>query len=403
MVASEEKKVFLKNNRFRTRKKGELTLCHMADVHLGYRRYNRLTRAGLNQREVDINQAFREAVTRVIAIRPDLIVIAGDLFHNVRPSNAVVTFCFREVRRLAQGTNAPVVIVAGNHESPKRADTGCVLQLLAEIPNVFVADARIERFSFADLDLSILCLPHAGLDSSEELLIRADDRFKHNVLVVHGQVNEAWVSEFGGAAIDFKSLSPNEWEYIALGHVHLNQDLGFNAAYSGALEHTASNIWAEANRPKGFLEVTLPTAKRIFHPLSSPREVVVLEKIDGFRLEGSDLMHLIEERIANLTGGIEGKIIKLEIMNVSRDAQRQLNFKRLRELRSKALNFTLDIRAPQIVGASTINSQPRAGRLRDELLEFIKEGRDQESVAKLGEIIAGYLTKVEAEDEVIGA
>ena len=43
--------------------KDELTVCHLADIHLGYRRYNRLSKNGQNQRELDVNLAFHEAIT----------------------------------------------------------------------------------------------------------------------------------------------------------------------------------------------------------------------------------------------------------------------------------------------------------------------------------------------------
>ena len=136
--------------------KTPLRICHMADVHLGYRRYNKLTKNGINQREADINLAFQEAITRMISLKPDAVVIAGDLFHSVRPSNAIVTMCFRQLRRLADETQAPIIIVAGNHETPKRIDTGSVLQLFTEISGVYVADAQKEVFTFKDKSLADL-------------------------------------------------------------------------------------------------------------------------------------------------------------------------------------------------------------------------------------------------------
>jgi DNA repair exonuclease SbcCD nuclease subunit len=79
--------------------------------------------------------------------------------------------------------------------------------------------------------------------------MRADDRFEHNILVVHAQVNEKWVSDFGGVDVELKALSPHEWDYIALGHVHIHRAVGLNAAYSGSIEHTSTNIWGEAHVP----------------------------------------------------------------------------------------------------------------------------------------------------------
>lgn len=380
--------------------KTPLRLCHLADVHLGYRRYNKITRQGINQREFDVNLAFQEAITRIISLKPDVTVIAGDLFHAVRPTNAIVTMCFRQLRRLADETQAPVIIVAGNHETPKRIDTGSVLQLFTEIRGVYVADSQREVFSFKDKSLSVTCLPHAALLDKANLSLRADDRYSHNVLVVHGQVNEGWVSDFGGAEVDLKSLSPHEWDYIALGHVHLHRPVALNAAYSGSIEHTATNIWSEASQPKGFLEVQLPGAKRVFHPLTSPREVVALEPLEVSGIEPDGVMTLIRERVESVAGGIEGKIVRLEIKGMSRESYRHLDHKALRALRAQALNLTLDISFVSNYKESSTVSKPGKGLLKDQLLEFSKSAEvPGVSHEEISAILGGYISRVEAKYE----
>ena len=65
-----------------------MRLVHLSDLHLGYRQYQRLTPGGVNQREADVAATFRTAIDRVIALEPDVIVFAGDIFHAVRPPNA---------------------------------------------------------------------------------------------------------------------------------------------------------------------------------------------------------------------------------------------------------------------------------------------------------------------------
>jgi DNA repair exonuclease SbcCD nuclease subunit len=367
---------------------------------LGYRRYNKITRQGINQREFDVNLAFQEAITRIISLKPDVTVIAGDLFHAVRPTNAIVTMCFRQLRRLADETQAPVIIVAGNHETPKRIDTGSVLQLFTEIRGVYVADAQKEVFSFKEKSLSVTCLPHAALLDKANLSLRADDRYAHNVLVVHGQVNEGWVSDFGGAEVDLKSLSPHEWDYIALGHVHLHRPVALNAAYSGSIEHTATNIWSEATQPKGFLEVQLPGAKRVFHPLTSPREVVALEPLDVSGIEPEGIMMLIRERVEEVPGGIEGKIVRLEVKGMSRESYRHLDHKALRALRAQALNLTLDISFVNTYKESSTVSKPGKGLLKDQLLEFSKSAEvPGVSHEEISAILGGYISRVEAKYE----
>lgn len=377
-----------------------LRICHLADIHLGYRRYNKLSKNGINQRELDVNVAFQEAITRIISLKPDVTIIAGDLFHSVRPSNTVVTFCFRQLRRLAKETAAPVVIVGGNHETPKRADTGSVLQLFSEIENVFVADASQETFTFKDKSLAITCLPHAAILNREMKALRADDRFKHNVLVVHAQVNEKWVSDFGGAELELKALSPHEWDYIALGHVHIQRTVGLNAAYSGSIEHTSANIWGEALELKGFLEVSLPAAKRTFHPLTSPRELVLLPTIDATDMEPQVLTQQIVERGESVAGGLDGKIVRLSIHNVSRETYRNLDHRELRALRAKALNLTLDITFSTVRPDVEKLAQPGRGVLKEQLLEFSKSweipGVTQDEVSQ---VLSGYLARVEAKHE----
>ena len=375
-------------------------ICHLADIHLGYRRYTKLTKGGLNQREVDVNIAFQECISRIISLKPDLTVIAGDLFHAVRPSNTVVTFCFRQIRRLVKESGAPVVIVGGNHETPKRADTGSVLRLFAEIEGVFVSDLNPERFAFPELNLSVQCLSHAALSEGVPQL-RADDRYKYNILVLHAQVEERWMSEFGGVEVALRSLSPHEWNYIAFGHVHLYREIGLNGAYSGAIEHTASNIWGESKEPKGFLEVHVESCTKIFHPLTSPREVIVLDTINAESLTPEEVSQAIKERIEAVTGGIDGKILRLEVQNIPRETYRYLNHRELRSYRAAALNFTLDLRS------STENDLKHSKHgqlrsLREELSEFCKEKISPEDErSEMSQLLLTYLDNVEAQNETV--
>jgi len=386
---------------FRVVNGGEIVVCHLADVHLGYRRYNRSTKQGINQREEDVNLAFNEAVSRIISIGPDITLIAGDLFHQVRPSNSIITFCFRQIRRLAQGTKKPVVILSGNHESPKRVDTGCALRILSEIEGVYVAEHEPQQFAFPEINLSVTCLPHASLLEGLPRGLRADDKFVHNILMVHGQIGKQWISDFGGVDVDLKSLSPHEWDYIALGHVHIQKDIAYNASYSGATEHTASNIWSEAETSKGFLQISLPSKKKIFHSLSSPRDVAVIEPLDSKNLDAAQVLEGIEQRLSTVAGGIEGKILRLDILNLQREVFRNLNHKKLREWRSRCLNLTIDIKAPQSEAALPQLAFSKAGRLRDELSQYCDSAARGGGGArdKVKNLLLSYLDKIEGEDE----
>jgi exonuclease SbcD len=121
---------------------------HTADLHLGFSQFNRVDATGRNIRELDVTASFRALVDRVIAIAPDVMVIAGDVLHSVRPKNPVVIEAFIEFKRLADALpRMPIVMVAGNHDFPRAADTGCLLPLFREL-GVTVVDRDAQKLVF---------------------------------------------------------------------------------------------------------------------------------------------------------------------------------------------------------------------------------------------------------------
>src|SRR5688572_32463740 len=111
-----------------------MRLVHLSDLHLGYRQYQRLTTHGFNQRELDVARTFQRAIDQVIALRPDLVLIAGDVFHSSRPTNAAILHAFRQFLRLRTALpHAPVVMVAGDHDTPRTTDSGSIMGLFEQI------------------------------------------------------------------------------------------------------------------------------------------------------------------------------------------------------------------------------------------------------------------------------
>src|SRR5688500_1398814 len=105
-----------------------MRLAHLSDLHLGYRQYQRQPPGGINQREAEVAAAFTRAIDGVVAVRPDVIVFGGDIFHTVRPTNPAILHAFAQFSRLrAALPDVPVVVVAGNHDTPRAVETGCIL------------------------------------------------------------------------------------------------------------------------------------------------------------------------------------------------------------------------------------------------------------------------------------
>lgn len=370
-----------------------MKLIHTADLHLGYRAYHRTNSYGINIREADVARVFRELLERTAKRAPDLLLIAGDVFHTVRPSNAAIADAFRQFSRFrSQSPDTTVVIIAGNHDSPRAAETGNILRLFAEIPGFQVVYQEPKRLQFPALDTAVLCLPHNSLFAQSQPEMTPDPQAGFNILMAHAAHESLkLISHFGAAMLRSSDIKPEEWGYVALGHYHLHERLAPNMVYPGAIERTSIDIWSEAKQPKGFVEVDTQTGDVDFHELGGPRAVLDLEPIAGRDLAPQELDQLIESALARVTGGIEEKIIRLRLFDVPRDVYRELDHRKIREYRTRALHFHLDARPPQITRRSASGAPGRRLTLQEELSEFLKhrwkpgsKTVDREALIELG-------------------
>ena len=113
-----------------------MRIAHIADTHVGFYAYRRSDpETGINQREVDVYRAFVRMVDSLIEKRPDLVLHAGDLFDSVRPSNRALSVVLEQLLRLSR-EKIPVVLIAGNHSTPRLRETGSVFRLFEHIEGV---------------------------------------------------------------------------------------------------------------------------------------------------------------------------------------------------------------------------------------------------------------------------
>jgi DNA repair protein SbcD/Mre11 len=368
-------------------------IAHLADLHLGYRAYHRLAAGGVNQRERDVSDAVGRAVAQVIEAAPDLVLVAGDVFHTVRPSNGAIMDGFRHFMALRRGLPAtPVVMIAGNHDAPRSADTGSILRLLGEIPEVHVVDAVARAVRLEQPDVSVLCLPHPSLADAALPSLAPDPEAAANVLMLHATVSDTGVddqllrmAEYGGAYVERSALKEESWAYVALGHYHNATRVAANMWYAGATERTATNIWAEADSRKGWVLYDTDTREGSFRDVRT-REVVELpgfsaragatcsdRDADGAAwLTAEEIDRRIRESVAALPGGIAGKVVRLVIADVPRDLFRQLDHRHIRELKAEALHFQLEARRPD-APTHPARQEARRRTIEEEVDAFLAE------------------------------
>jgi DNA repair exonuclease SbcCD nuclease subunit len=354
-------------------------IAHLADLHLGFRAYHRVTPRGLNVREADVADAFRHAVARTCELRPDLVLVAGDIFHTVRPSNTSIAEAFRQFSILTERLpGVPVVMIAGNHDSPRSSDTGNILNLFREIPGITVVTEECRHVRIDGIDTSIMCMPHNALAADHEASMDPDPASAHNLLMLHGTVSGTvaeqkmrYVTEYGGAMVSDTSIGPDRWTYVALGHYHLVTELAPNMWYAGAIERTSTNIWMETGE-KGFLVHDTERRASEFHPVPT-RTTVDLPRLDGRGMSAADLDEHIRTAVEGVPDGIAAKIVRLVITDVPRNLVRDLNHKRIREWKAEALHFHLDARPPEVRRRIGSGAPMRRQSLQEQVAAYLRE------------------------------
>ena len=358
-------------------------LAHIADPHLGARQYHRQTPNGINQREADVAEAFRAAVDGVIATRADLVVLAGDVFHSVRPTNAAIVFAFRQLQRLREALpDAPVVLIAGNHDTPRSTETGSILRLFAEL-GVEVATEEPRRLTFPGLDLALLAVPHPALMAAERPLLRPEGSERRQVLVLHGEIDgvlpfDRSALDYGGAVVTPRDLNVDDWTYIALGHYHVQHRVAPRAWYAGALEYVSPNVWGELAddyahglEGKGWLLVDLDTGTVDRQPVPSARGVLDLEPVRADGLPAAEVDKRIAARVAAVPGGVRDRIVRLRVYDVPRHVARELDHAAIRALKAEALHFHLDVRRPETERTVGMGSPGRRQTLPELLADYL--------------------------------
>jgi len=388
-------------------------LAHLADLHLGFRQFERQTPRGGNQREADVADAFRRAVDDLITQRPDLILVAGDVFHSIRPTNPAILFLFRQLQRLrAALPESPIVMIAGNHDTPRSTETGTILRLYEALGvDVVVDEAR--RLTFPKLDCSVLAVPHQALAQAERPALRPQAGPTFNVLLLHGLLpglgDQRGTMEYGGAPVTPEEISPAQWNYVALGHWHVAHQVAPNAWYAGSLEYVPPNPWGqlqeEADRGrsgKGYLVVDVRGAKVEFRRVQLARQHVELPLIEGKGLTPKQLDERIAGAVAAAKPAIDDQVVRQLVFDVSRATARDLDHAAIRQYKARALHFQLDLRRPtealRVPAAAATGRRPTIPETVRDFLERRPLDADLEraSFVRLG---LDYVEQVGREDQ----
>lgn len=260
-----------------------MKLLHISDLHLGKR-----------LREFSLIEDQEYILVKILNIiddeKPDALLIAGDVYDKGIPPVAAVNLLDDFLTKLSQ-RKIPVFMISGNHDSCERMSFGSKLM---ENSGLYVSksyNGNVVPFELKDEwgSVNIYMLPYiypveksyteAVSQAISQMKI---DTSKRNVLVSHQFVSgsERCDSEdlFIGGAEDVNVEVFDDFDYVALGHIHKPQKCGREfVRYSGTpLKYSFS----EVNHKKGVTVIELKekgnlNIKQV--PLVPKRDLVVLK------------------------------------------------------------------------------------------------------------------------------
>src|SRR4051812_5474815 len=273
-----------------------MRLLHTSDWHLG----RSLHRADLRDAQAGFLDGLVETVR---AEKIDAVVVAGDVYDRAVPSLDAVELCESALVRLREA-GARVVLISGNHDSPRRLGFGSRLVDAAGVHlRTRVADSAVPvLLEDASGPVAVYGIPYlepeavraelppdtgrghtavlgAALSAARaDLTARGDLR---SVVLAHAWVGSATASDserditVGGVACVPASLFDG-FTYSALGHLHGPQALSEGLRYSGS---PLAYSFSEAGHTKGswLVELSATGLSRVEHvPAPQPRRLSTL-------------------------------------------------------------------------------------------------------------------------------
>ncbi|KAA0003968.1 MAG: exonuclease SbcCD subunit D [Thermoplasmata archaeon] len=367
-----------------------MRILHVADTHLGYSAYHKVASNGLNQREMDVYNAFKQFIDYAIETKPDLILHCGDLFDSVRPTNRAISFALQQLLRLSE-EDIPIVIISGNHETPKLRETGSVFRIFEHIKGVHpVYKGKYEQMEFSDVIIHAIPHCHTGEDLKKALESIEIKEGYHNIQMLH--VGIIGVKEFRRGDFNEQVIPTGylkqEFSYIALGHYHKETEISKNAYYAGSTEHFS---FKEAGEEKGFFEIEINSdVKKNFIPLKI-RPMIDLGIIDCSSLSSEEITKKIEDMLSEINA--EGKILRLLLKKIDRSIYRGLDFEVIKKISSPALYFELTYETTE--HAYELTGKGRIGTLVEEWREFVsKTPIDERMREEIEKLALSYLSEV---------
>jgi DNA repair protein SbcD/Mre11 len=234
---------------------------HIADIHLGCRRYN------LEERTKDFYHAWADVINHhAIENQVDFVLIAGDLFNSRKVDPQAMNHAMAGLELLKEA-GIPVLVIEGNHDQRDAISDFSWLRSLSQwgflklLEPTRDAEGHITLVpwdeedragSYVDIAGARIFGSHwygasanAAIPVLADALRRASEEGRFNILMLHtdveGQINRPIPALSVAKLKELKTLT----NYVALGHTHKRFDLDNWAFNPGSLEACSIDEYKE--------------------------------------------------------------------------------------------------------------------------------------------------------------
>lgn len=198
---------------------------HMADVHLDMAftslRHNKKI---ILKRRIEHKKVFKDVINLAKTEDIDFLFISGDLFEQKYVEDDTIKYiisCFNEI------PNVNIFISPGNHDPYIRNSP---YKTYVWPANVHIFGSEIEKYLYDNISIYGLGFDNYEIDSDKLLNFKIENKDEINILVTHGTLNGATHKYH-----DINSKALEQFDYVALGHIHDKKVDNSKIIYPGSL------------------------------------------------------------------------------------------------------------------------------------------------------------------------
>lgn len=269
-------------------------ILHCADVHIGAAESFLST---AERRKFERIITFEKIIDKAKEGGVQIVAIAGDLFDYNGVENDLADLVFEKIASVPE---IKVIFAAGNHD-PLTADSPFKTRSLPE--NLYVLGTNDDCIIFDEIKLRVYgrSFENVYMSGEERFLVTPPDDDYINLMVIHGELKSDLNSQYN--PITPKFVKDCKMDYIALGHVHKNTDIGRIEdtffAYCGCPEGRGFDELGEKGVYIG--EISKGSCSLQFVPVCKRR--YICEKIDITSLNSSaDICDKIRSELKERNG-----------------------------------------------------------------------------------------------------